>query len=99
MNRLSHYITGLASLSFIFTVIQFEALTGLSSRWERPENRKLIEERLRINHTDKLLNQFHEEWYKANVRDVQQYSDAYLCAAKADASRCKSGRTMQVVKN
>ena len=89
MKRFAAHLLTAASVMTAFTVVQFEARTGLSSAWERPENRKLLEERMKLNHTNLFLNHFHEAWFKSNVTEVQKYSDAYLCQSKKDVTKCK----------
>lgn len=88
MKTLNRIIAGIASLSFMFTVVQFEALTGLSSRWENPENRKLLEERMKLSHTNLTTLEYSETGYQANRTAVQNYSDQYHCMSKTDTSRC-----------
>ena len=96
MNRVSAYIIGLSIVlapltasAAPMTAIQFDALTGISSRWENPANRKLLEERLRLSHTNMQTKEFFEKPYSANLRDIGQLSSAVVCQKKEDVNRCK----------
>jgi hypothetical protein len=97
MKHVSKYITAAASLSFVFTVLQFEKQTGLSSAWERPENSKLIESRLTLNHTGVRDGKpvFFENAFTANVREISNYSGQYQCASGKDVSKCRTSSTAQ----
>jgi len=92
MRKLALTITGLLSIVPMFTAIQFEALTGLSSAWDRPENRQLLEERMKLNHTGKRDGkpQFFERSYNANVREIGNFSNAYKCASGKDVTKCRT---------
>jgi hypothetical protein len=97
MNNFPKYITGIASIVTVFTVLQFEKQTGLSSAWERPENRKLIESRLTLNHTGLRDGKpvFFENAFTANVREISNYSGQYQCASGKDVSKCRTSSTSQ----
>jgi hypothetical protein len=87
MKLLASLITGLslvlplAASAAPVKVLDFEAKTQLSSLWERPENRLLIETRMKMNHTNQHTGEFYETSYGHNVAEVQKYSDAYRCAS------------------
>lgn len=88
-------ITGLSILSPLaasaapMTVLQYEAKTSLSDRWERGEaQRALVAQRVRSNQTNRLTGQTNEKAVSSNLTEIQKYSDAYRCAAKVNANLC-----------
>lgn len=94
-------ITGLSVLSPLaasaapMSILKYEAITQFSSRWERPENRKLIEERIRINQTNGHTGLTNEAAVKADIKAGQKTSDAYLCRSLTDMNRCVPSATAQ----
>ena len=82
-------VKALAALAVIPVafVIHYEALTGLSAQWTR--NQALVEQRVKLIHTNQGNGQFHEFNYKANILEIGKYSDQWLCASGKDASKCK----------
>ena len=95
MKRIASLITGLSILLPIaasaapLTVLQYEAKTSLSERWERDQaNRDLIAQRVRSNQTNRLTGETNEDAVASNLTEIQNYSDAYLCASKKDVKRC-----------
>lgn len=82
-------LSPLAASAAPVNVIDFEAKTQLSSRWERPENRKLLEERMRISHSNSFTKEFFENAFKSNVVEIQKFSNAFLCRSGQDTNRCK----------
>lgn len=96
MNRfLFSVITGLslilpvAASAAPMNVLQIEAKTSLSSRWENPENRKLLEERLRLAHTNQQTKEFHVAWFESNKVEIGKYSQQYRCMSGSDVKACR----------
>jgi ABC-type Fe2+-enterobactin transport system substrate-binding protein len=55
---------------------RYESQTQLSASWERPENRKLIEERVRLNQSyyQKGILTLSEGAFAANLVEIGKYS-------------------------
>lgn len=92
MKRLALSITGVLSIIPVFTALQFESLTGLASAWDRPENKALLEERMRLNHTGRREGKpwFFAQSYAANVRGINAYSGQFKCASGQDVTKCRT---------
>ncbi len=76
---LSLLTPGFVSAKGMTPIERFESKTSLSSNWERPENRAIIEARLKLNHSNMLNGEFFERSYGANVVEIGKYSIQVRC--------------------
>lgn len=79
MRTLRTLIIGLSSI-LPMLVLQYEAKTGLGENWEA--NRALLEERMRLNHTNLQSGEFYESSYDGNVKALDLYKGSLDAARK-----------------
>ncbi len=97
MKVLATIITGLSLLapfaaSASMTPIErYESQTSLSSSWERPENRLLLEAKIRLNQSfyQKGVLTLSEGAYAANLVEIGKYSIQWRCFS-GETSACKT---------
>jgi len=69
MHNFRAYITGLASVAFLFA-LSFDH--GFTNNWRT--NRVLIEQRVQLNHTNQENGEFYERSYNTNLVELEKFA-------------------------
>lgn len=71
MRKFSSYITGLASLSFMFVSAMNDRLVYSAAMYYAHPDK--VEQKVRDNHTDDTNGTFHESAYTANMIQLDRF--------------------------
>jgi hypothetical protein len=91
MKRTASYVIGLAQIATVFTVVQFDKVSGLNQNWLT--NRTLIESRVHLNQTGIVqgVPTFFKAAYDSNLTEIGKFSGQVQCATGKDVSKCRTG--------